>query len=156
MPRLPTMRVIGSHDISTSCDGGVGLSSRLTCVAIMLSPLFGLLYVDVVSLPSPSWLVTRGQLSTGMSPGRFLVERVIRQLAETPQGSAPDAHDSRREFRPGRLIHKWHEFVGKSRHGTANADATHIGTASDTIHPASLGNVAVHHRSPATQLHQAL
>src|SRR5205823_7420841 len=66
------------------------------------------------------------------------------------------AHDSCRELRTRWLIHKRHEFVRKSRHRAANADAAHIGTASNTVHPASLGNVAVHYWSPAAQLYEAL
>src|SRR6266699_1188416 len=43
MPKLPTIRVIGSPDISTSCGGWVGASSRLVSVLMVLSPLLNCL-----------------------------------------------------------------------------------------------------------------
>jgi len=56
----------------------------------------------------------------------------------------------------GGFIHERHELVGESRHGAADANAADVGAAADSSHPAAFGNVAVHDRPPASQLHNAL
>ena len=66
----------------------------------------------------------------------------------------PIAVDDR--LRAGRLVHERHELVGEAGHGAADADAADVGAAADAGHPAALGDVAVDHRPPAADLHQAL
>src|SRR5277367_3232497 len=60
-----------------------------------------------------------------------------------------------RQQRTRRLIHKRHKLIGKSWHGTTDANPADIRAAADSIHPAALPNVALHHRPPASQLHDA-
>src|SRR5580700_3254365 len=62
---------------------------------------------------------------------------------------------SGRQKRTGRLIHKGHELIGKTGHGTSDTDAADIGTAANPAHPAALADVALHHRPPASQFHNA-
>src|SRR5271167_625207 len=57
---------------------------------------------------------------------------------------------------PRRFIHERHELVGEPRHRTPNADAADVGATANSGHPSALGNVAVHHRSPASEFHNAL
>ena len=59
-------------------------------------------------------------------------------------------------LRARRLVHERHELVGEAGHGAADADAADVGAAADAGHPAALGDVAVDHRTPAAQLHDAL
>src|SRR6202035_3797205 len=49
-----------------------------------------------------------------------------------------------------------HELVGKARHRAADADATHVRTATDCRHPSELRDVAVDERPPTADLHLAL
>src|SRR5271156_1403997 len=62
---------------------------------------------------------------------------------------------SGRQKRTRRLIHKRHDLVGKAGHGTSDTDAADIGTAANPAHPTTLSNVALNHRPPASQLHDA-
>src|SRR5262249_28791363 len=59
------------------------------------------------------------------------------------------------ECRAGGFVHERHEFVGKSRHGASDANATNVWTSSNSVHPPALGDIAVHHRPPATNLDEA-
>ena len=64
-------------------------------------------------------------------------------------------HGGRGEQRTGRLIHEWHELVGKARHRASDADAAHVGAAANAAHPTALANIALHHRSPTSEFHDA-
>src|SRR5277367_216930 len=89
------------------------------------------------------------------TPGRFLIKRCLR---EAPQGvnRAPIGHHrSGRKQRTGRLVHKRHELVRKSRHGAADANPADVGTTANSAHPAALSDVALHHRSPASEFYDA-
>src|SRR5204862_6553838 len=48
------------------------------------------------------------------------------------------------------------ELVGKAGHGAADADAAHLHAPAVAVDDAPLGDVALHHRAPTAQLHQAL
>src|SRR5579859_1083661 len=104
---------------------------------------------------SPCSLVARCQFPTFVPPGRFLVGRTLRYLTQASDSHAIDANNLGRELRSGRLIHKWHEFVGETRHGTADADAANIRATANASHPAALRYITLHDRPPAPQLHQA-
>src|ERR1700733_274215 len=62
-------------------------------------------------------------------------------------------HRRRRQERTRRLIHKRHELVRKARHGASDADASDVRTSANATHPATLPNITLHHRPPASQLH---
>src|SRR6185437_118723 len=88
-------------------------------------------------------------------PRRNLIQRSKRKPAQSANHSAVRAYSMRREQRARRLVNKGHEFVWESRHGTADADAADIGTATYPIHPSPFADIALHHWPPAAQLHNA-
>src|SRR5690606_13969461 len=139
MPRLPMIRVTGSQDISTSWLWDVVLAIAM-----------------VRLLSMRVWVVPGGQDVPVVMPLRFLVHRAVGQGAEDPDEKPVGPVERRGEGGAGRLIHEGHEAIGKSRHGAGDADAAHVGAAADAVHPAALGDVAIHHRSPAADLHLAL
>src|SRR3954452_11846610 len=136
MPRLPTIRVIGSHAISTS-----PLASFVLVVAIGLPPLA---------------LVAGQELGTGRAPLRFLVDRLRGDAAQTTDRTAVDTARHRRHPCTGRLVHERHELVGEAGHRAADADAPDVRAPTDAVDPTALGDVALHDRSPAPELHDAL
>src|ERR1700690_3173572 len=148
MPKLPTMRVIGSQFICTRFFLSIGVSFVAVVIVLIVSaPL------DFSEAAGP---IAGGQLRPRMAPLRFLVYRLIRERAQRADGAAIDANRAGRYFRSGRLIHEGHELVRESRHGAADADSAHVRTAAEAIHPAALGHVAIHHRAPAAEFHDAL
>src|SRR6476659_570068 len=131
------MRVIGSHAISTR----------------PLASLTGVL----VAIPLPPLALVPGeQLLAGSTPLRFLVDRLLGDPAQAPHGGAVDLAGAGRHLRARRLVHERHELVGEAEHGAADADATHVGATADAVHPPPLGHVALHDRTPAAELHDAL
>src|ERR1700722_11169981 len=137
MPKLPTIRVMGSQAISTR----PSLSSVKFLVAIVLPPNF---------------LVAGRQLTARCAPLRLVIERVGGDLAQTPDGPAVQAAGQGGHSRPRRFIHEGHELVREARHGAADADAAHVGAAADPVDPAPLGHIALDHGAPAAELHDAL
>src|SRR2546429_90307 len=88
MPRLPTMRVIGSQFISTSLRslrGAEGIASAMTW---SLSSLLG--------------LVTAFQPRSRVPPSRFLVQPPLRDAAERRDRLAVDLHRARGQTRSRR------------------------------------------------------
>src|SRR5579885_762286 len=100
MPRLPTIRVIGSHDISTRRDFSVPpeVSGRSLMATV------GLLLVR-------AGLVAGGELGAAVAPLRFLVRGAHRDLAQAAHHVAVDPADGRAELRARRLVHERHELV---------------------------------------------
>src|SRR4051812_36852349 len=142
MPRLPTIRVIGSQAMSTSLPASGLISSRVA----MLSAL----------LVAPPRGVAGGELVAVVPPLRLLVDRPVRDAAQAAHRRAVDAGDEGRDRAARRLVHERHELVGEARHRAADADAADVRAAADAVHPAALGHVAVDDRPPAADLHQAL
>src|SRR3954467_4534750 len=141
MPRLPTMRVIGSQAISTRLlvpDVPVGRVS----VAVMAG--------------SPGPLRAGHELATRPAPLGFLVHGSGGHGPQSPDRGAVRRHRCGGELPAGRLVHEGHELVREARHRAADADATDVRAASDAVDPAPLGHVALHDRSPAAQLDDAL
>src|SRR5579864_5468795 len=101
-------------------------------------------------------MISRRKLSPRMPPLGLLVNGGLSNAAERPNCAAISSNRRTGYFRAWRLIHKRHKFVGKPRHGAADADAAHIRATPDSGHPSSLWNIAVHHRAPASQFHDAL
>src|SRR5579875_554893 len=159
MPRLPTIRVIGSQDISTRVRSSLS-AGGLSTVAMFFS-LFSLpgrtaarRALRVLSVAPRT--VTGGQLRTPVTPAGLFVHSVVGEVPQRPDQPPVQAGDPRRELASRRLVHEGHELVREARHGATDADAADVGAAAEARHPASLGHVAVHHRPPATQLDQAL
>src|SRR5581483_1333081 len=142
MPRLPTMRVIGSHAISTR-------------------PVFSSLVaragrsVVVIRLP-PLGPIAGEQLVARSSPLRFLVDRLGRDAAQAADEAAVRAAGRGRHPAARWLVHERHELVGEARRRAADADAAHVGAGADAVDPPALGDVALHDGAPAAELHDAL
>src|SRR3954447_26017676 len=139
MPRLPTMRVIGSHAMSTMRPASGLTGSR----------------VAAMSVP-PARVVARGQLRLVVPPLGLLVDGLVGDRAQTPDGLAVDVDQVRGHAAAGRGVHERHELVREAGHRAADADAAHVRAAADARHPPALGDVAVDDGPPAADLHEAL
>src|SRR5215510_10649873 len=106
MPRLPTIRVIGSQAISTRP-----------------SPPAARSVVVIVAPPLPVRTVAGRQLATRLAPLRLLVHRPGRDVAEAADDRPVHAAGRRRHLAAGRLVHERHELVREPGHGAADADA---------------------------------
>src|SRR5579875_3632762 len=128
------MRVIGSQETSTRflpCRSAPASSS--ICVAII--PLC------CSMRPRPS--ITGGQLASGMTPPRLLIDRMFGDVAQAADhGAVKMAGKLGGHAAARRLIHERHEFIREPRHGAGDADAADIGTSADAVHPSALGYVA--------------
>ena len=92
----------------------------------------------------------------GLAPLGLLVDGLVGDPPQPPDHGAVDAAGRRGHPPAGRLVHERHELVGEARHRAADADAADVGAAADAVDPAPLGDVAVDHRAPAAELHDAL
>src|SRR5579863_8200588 len=91
-----------------------------------------------------------------MAPLRFFVDSFVGEGAQRLDRLPVDPDRCRRDFCTGRLIHERHELVRESRHGAADADAADVRASPDAGHPPALRDVAIHHRAPTPELHDAL
>src|SRR5271163_3468835 len=91
-----------------------------------------------------------------MPPLRFLVYCGVGKCAQRANGLSVNADARGGDFRSRWFVHEGHKLIRKPRHGAADADAANVRTTANTGHPTTLGYVAVHHGSPAAQLHDAL
>src|ERR1700677_1185168 len=130
MPRLPTIRVIGSQAISVSSGVSVIVSPRL--------------------------LVASEQFGALRAPLRFLVDGLRRDVAKGADDAAVHAAGRGRHACARWLGHERHELVGEPGHRAGDTDATHVRAAADSVDPAALGYVALDDRAPAAELDQAL
>src|SRR5215470_3191355 len=101
MPRLPTMRVIGSQDISTSLRVPVG-AARSGKVVVVIMPFL-----------SSRVRVCRGTIAGCefvflMSPLRLFVQSALRKGTQRSHHAAIDADRAGRELGAGRLVHEQH------------------------------------------------
>src|SRR5579864_6612251 len=145
MPRLPTMRVIGSQFISTRfrfLEGTSWVGAAMVLIRSLLSVGSG--------------VIAGGEFGPRMPPFRFLVDSSLGQTAECANSAAIGACRSAGNLGARRLIHERHELVRESWHGAPDANAADVGTAADTGHPSAFGYIAVDHWSPTSQLHDAL
>src|SRR5882762_9894693 len=97
MPRLPTMRVMGSQFISTR-------PPLVLAAAIAMTRL--LCFSKGELRPSPLRLVPGRQGPTRLAPLRLLVQRLRREGAERTQRASPEPHGFRREAGARRLVHE--------------------------------------------------
>src|ERR1022692_2098137 len=151
MPRLPTILVIGSQAISTTPASSTVVIAfpsqwypRPSSAGICGRPL------------SPALLVTGQELVALLAPLRFLVRGLRGEPAERADDRSVQRARGRRHSGTWRLVHEGHELVREPRHGAGNADAADVRAAAHAVDPAALGDVALHYRPPAAQLHQAL
>src|SRR6478609_6690321 len=167
MPRLPTMRVIGSHDMSTRF-GSERLAPLRWSVAVigvllvvrraLLAALIAALFLSSACAPrrSPGRSVTGLDLLSGDPPLRFLVDGLRGDGPQLPDEAAVGTARQGRDGAARRLVHEGHELVREAGHRAADADAADVRAAADAVDPPALGHVALHDRSPASELHQAL
>src|SRR3954451_10472726 len=143
MPRLPTIRVIGSQAMSTRFPVGVVPVVRGSVAVI-------------VCCPSPGPLRAGHELGRRPAPLGLLVGGAGRHLPQPSDGRAVDAGCGGRGLRARRFVHEGHELVGEAGHGAADADPADVRAPAHAVDPAPLGHVALHHRAPAAQLDDAL
>src|SRR4029077_17198212 len=150
MPRLPTIRVIGSQFISTMfpCGAEVPL-----CGAVITS---GINISLVATLSVKFGFVSSGQFAARMTPLWFFVDGAICDRAQSPKNASPHTHDDGRKCRSRRRIHERHEFVGETGHGAADANSADVRTTADAVHPTALGHIAINNGAPTANFHQAL
>src|SRR5882757_7351551 len=148
MPRLPTIRVIGSHDMSTRV-----LGSFLVCwgpgTVVVIE------FCLSVRAHLPGALRSRGQFLARMPPLRLLVDGLAGDVAQIANHRPIEARRGRGYLAARWLIHEGHELVGEARHRASDADAADVRAASDTVDPASLRHVALDDWTPAAKLHNA-
>src|SRR3954468_12368034 len=125
MPRLPTMRVIGSHAMSTMRPASGLTGSR----------------VAAMSVP-PARVVARGQLRLVVPPLGLLVDGLVGDRAQAPDRLAVDVDRVRGHAAAGRGVPERHEFRWDAWTWSAEPDAARVGPPADARHPAALGDIA--------------
>src|ERR1700734_741493 len=156
MPRLPTMRVMGSQFISrTSVSSAVVMPLPLGTQRRPGQPWPAPVVVTRYCR-SPGLLIAREKVAPPFPPLGLLVGRLGGEAAEGADHGAVEGARGRGHLRARGLVHERHELVREARHGAGDADPAHVGAAADPVDPAALGHVALDHRSPAAQLDQAL
>src|SRR4249919_3310514 len=145
MPKLPTIRVMGSQATSTRPSAFSLSLLGLAMVVVMGACLLAVL--GLRCLPGASR--ARGELGTRLTPLGFLVDRVLSHRTEATQGRTPGTDHGRGELAARGLVHERHELVRKAWHCAADADTAHVRATSDPIDPTALGHVALDHRAPA-------
>src|SRR5579875_163823 len=148
MPRLPTIRVIGSQDISTT-------PVSVAVVIADTSPLNGRGRLWRRPM-SPGLLVAGEELGALGAPLRLLVGGLGAEARQGADDGSVHAARGCRDLRTGRLVHERHELVGEAGHRARDAGAADVRAAAHPVDPAALRYVALDHRSPAAQLDQAL
>src|SRR5689334_13018425 len=90
-----------------------------------------------------------------MPPLRFFVDGAVGDLAKVADHRAVQTRCSCGNLAAGRFIHERHELVRETGHRAADADATDVRAAADTVDPAPFRHVALDDRAPTTKLHNA-
>src|SRR4051812_42671522 len=102
MPRLPTIRVIGSQFISTRFFFFPETSGcAVNCVLMLRFP----------SSLERLRMIAGGEFGTGMPPLRFFVERVLGDGTQRSDHSSIGSRSTGGDFGTGRLVHERHELV---------------------------------------------
>src|SRR6202022_1555554 len=149
------------QDISTIFFGWVRVSlTGAVAVDIVISfywldfggrPKMDLLGVGVVFGP-----IARIQFGARMTPTWFFICSTLRDAAQSLNNSSGDSGNCGGAHCARRRVHEGEKPVRETRHGTSDADAPDVWAAANPVHPTAFGDVAVHHRSPASQFHYAL
>src|SRR5271169_1332465 len=122
IPRLPTIRVMGSQFISTNFLEPVGVPFA----AVVIVPMFSAPFFSV--RPGS---VASGQLWTRVPPLWFLVHGFVCECAQRPDGLAVDADGRGGNFSSWGFIHEGHELIREAWHGAADADAADVRAPTD-------------------------
>src|SRR5258708_11604191 len=155
IPRLPTMRVMGSQFMSTRLrffSSSSGMVSGNVAMAFVLFRIVRRLFSKWLEGVRAFWPIPSGKLWAIVAPLGFLVDGRVGNAAQCTNHAAVTADERGGEHTSGRLVHERHELIGKARHGAPDADAADVGTATDAAHPAALRDVAVYDRAPAAEL----
>src|SRR5271165_6283611 len=91
-----------------------------------------------------------------MTPLRFFIDGRIGERAEGANRFTVGPDGCARELGPRRFIHERHKLIREAGHCAADTDAAYIRAAADSGHPSALGHIAVHNRTPAAKLYDAL
>src|SRR6201997_1111706 len=152
MPRLPTIRVIGSHAISTSWPGsrfawdGSGM--------IVVIELCSLSSADAASR-LPGAACARREFVALVSPLGLFVHGACGDTAQVADQRAIQSRRGGGNLAARWLVHEWHELVREPGHGAPDADAADVRAATDAVQPSPFGHVAFDHWAPAAQFDNA-
>src|SRR3954454_14015064 len=128
MPRLPTILVIGSQDMSTMLGASGWTLSRVAMV--------------IALLVAPARLVAGGQLVAVVAPARLLVDRRVRDAAQLADQRPVGGGDGRREPTAGRRVYERHDLKGEAGHPLCRTRPTEPGLPAHGAHPDELGPLA--------------
>src|SRR3954464_3952247 len=123
MPRLPTIRVMGSHDISTSRRSRPAVSRAFWVMVAIRHPFLLGIGARLVAGLKP-W--------SRMPPLRLFVDGAVSETAKRTNRLPVHRDHIRGDLGARRLVHERHELVGEAGHGAADANAADVGTASDS------------------------
>src|SRR6185312_12735031 len=115
MPRLPTIRVMGSQLISTKFRflPEVSLNGSVI-VPISLHPLRSCSFASWAhGVRARSGVIAGNEFATATSPLRLAVDGIVRNCAKGSNHLSVERQRSSREASTRRLIHEWHEHVGE-------------------------------------------
>src|ERR1700734_3569201 len=143
------MRVMGSHDISTSFEVGGGERLVAMCEFPRLDPS-----ANRELRLGLEWMRTYSVLR--LPPLGLAVERGPRETPQRADGFSIHHDGRRRELRSWRLFQERHELVREAGHRAADAHAAAVRATADAVHPPSPAHVALPDRTPAAQLDDAL
>jgi hypothetical protein len=85
----------------------------------------------------------------------LVVHRSHGEPPKCPDRLAVRGDRRRRKHRAGRRLRERQELVGEARHGAADANAADVRAPAYAGHPAALADIALHHWTPAAELHDA-
>src|SRR5687768_15169691 len=95
---------------------------------------------------APARVVAGGELLAVVAPLGFFVDRLVGYGAKAPDHGPVALGQRGGDLAARWLVHERHELVREARHGAPDTDAAHVRAASEPVHPAALGDVAVDHR----------
>src|SRR3981081_1979678 len=129
MPRLPTIRVTGSHTISTTSPLAI--------------PGASLTAVDGPGDLCPGLLGGGQQLVARLAPRRLGVGGLHGEAAKAADHCPVRPRSGGRDLGARRLFHARHILVREAWHRAPDADAADVRASADAVDPATLGHVAL-------------
>src|SRR5262245_31053711 len=131
MPRLPTIRVIGSHAISTSWPGSDDLCDGSGMMVVIRLNFMNALRPKVRQPALPGAGRTRLEFCARMAPLRFFVNRAIGDVPQTTDDRSVQSRRRRRDPAARWLVHERHELVREAGHRAADADSADVRAATN-------------------------